>query len=282
MTPTKPVETTSIPEIQPREQQEVVVQTSTPTPASTPTPTALPVDPGQQAILDQLLSGLKQQGIPVESVKLVSFSKVNPPFAVEFTLLRGDGVGGMAWDRHAVLRAGYSAPGLGLNVGAVRIEWVDSEGKVTKSGTGIKTPVPPGFAPPFSMTDGAVRDALKQSYDLGKITLVNLEVSPDMDGSRRVTFYIRAQDVAAANTSLPLAVSKLGVAVGALNSAWGAQIASVRIALDDAAGASLLRYVRDIKYNSWSWSHVEGLVDPMPTIGGGPLLLPTPTPVANP
>ncbi len=208
--------------------------------ASTSTSSALPpetpalasVGKDQQDIIDKITADLKQQGVPITSVQIVSDNRWTIPIMVEFVLKRSSEsnaeISNGAMYASLISRAVNLAQKQGLIVGAVGMTSTDSQGKIlSKDITRIKNKedIPAEFDPPLKMDDQSVAPSLKQNISLDGLTINQVEVSEDQFGHRRTAFRMQTPDADTANKILGNIIGTVRTKILELNKNPGTQIA---------------------------------------------------------
>ncbi len=210
------------------------------------------IDSGPQNIVDQLTVELRDAGLPIQSVRTVSFSEVTPPVVLEFTFgsasLTGDLVPGDIININTIGRRVNLAQREGLNVGGVGYQIVDAKGTTLARGIqALKSHVklPSDFDQPSNLDDDAVNSLVRASTSIAGFNIDAIQVSRDKFGLRGVTIQVDTMDPPWFMGQVNIFVPKLRGEIDALNRSQGAQISYYRLTVTDVDGGSILEYIYD-------------------------------------
>lgn len=240
--------------------------TSVTTPLETSTPSQTPAV-SQQLIIDDVMTDLKQQGVPVNSARLVSSTDFNPPMVIEFTLQSASNdtksTPEDAINTHLVYRTANLAQRRGLNIGGIGITLINNQGKELTHSISATTRIdslPSLVNTPSAVDDATVSALLKQKVYLSAPSTINIKVTQGIDGLREAIFDIQVQDIQTANNNMSI-ISSIGLTIRDLNLYQNAQISAYRINITDATGKPLLKLMKDLTADGGhtTWWEAEGL-----------------------
>jgi hypothetical protein len=236
---------------------------------SLPPDTSLTISSSQQLVVDDILTDLKQKGVPVKSASLVNFTEVNPPIEIEFTIQSDSdddkGIPDDSINSILVYRAANLAQRKGLNIGAIGIVLVNRQGQRINTNISAVTKIddlPPLASTPSSLEDAAVSNLLKQKISLSALSTFSIIVSQEDYGLREVVFDIQVPDLQTANNNIGV-VSSIMASISNLNHTQDARISAFRIYVTDAAGQPLFKLMDDLTVygGHTAWWQIEGLVN---------------------
>lgn len=216
----------------------------------------------QEEIVDNLTERLIQQGVPIKSAKITSDASFGT--IIEFVLQSSSEGDRVAPDdplyEHAVRREVDLAQERGLKVKAVKVTFVNTQGKLICGGTVVtKEGMISQFDTPSKLDNDTVVDLLRQELDLCGMSLDKLDVSLDPGGIRWATVHLQVPDIETANAGIPDFMWKIRNTVEALNANQGTQIAIYQVNLTTTQGEPLLRYVNDLQLEREHWWQADEL-----------------------
>jgi hypothetical protein len=216
-------------------------------------------------LISDLTDYLKQQGVPLISVKTTGDSEWYPPIVIEFTLQslkEGDeAIQDNVVFVNLVSRAANLAYRRGLNIGAISTIILNAQGEKISRGTGaIKEleEIDTLFDPPQELDNDTTATLLRQDLPLHGMTLEKLDVSLDSYDYRWVTFDLRVPDMDMANNVFPKFLGDMHKSLRELNTGQNAKITICRINISTTSGELLLKYMRDLQMGRQSWWQAEG------------------------
>ncbi len=216
-------------------------------------------------IINDLTDYLKQQGVPLISVKITGDGEWYPPIVIEFTLQNlkeGDeAIQDNVVFVNLVSRAANLAHRRGLNIGAISTIFVNAQGEKISSGTGVTKEleeIDSLFDPPQEVDNDTAATLLRQNLSLHGMTLEKLDVSLDSYDYRWVTFNLRVPDIEAANNVFPKFLGDMHKTIRELNTGQNTKITICRINISTTKDELLLKYIRDLQMGHQSWWQAEG------------------------
>ncbi len=111
------------------------------------------------------------------------------------------------------------------------------------------------------LEDAAARQIIALHLQIGGLSLDKLEVEPDptTGGGQILLINVSAEDLAAANASLPGFLGSLFPLLETANDRYGTSLVLCHLQVSDRQGTILLDYVKDLQSGSAQWTSVEGL-----------------------
>lgn len=220
----------------------------------------------QQDIVNDLMSSLEQQGIPVKSVQIISDEEWNPPIVIECVLQSSSesdkGTPDDPIYSNLVSRTVNLAQKCGLEAKAVSIIFINARGELLSWETLAlreEEDVTSQFDQPHKLSNDAVATLLSQKFPLTEVSLNKLDITLDSDGIRWANIDLLVPDIETANTDLSYFMLEIRTIIEELNLEQGAQIAIYQIDLSYTTGEPLLRYINDLQLRHESWWQADNL-----------------------
>ena len=220
----------------------------------------------QQDIVNDLASSLKQQGIPVKSIRIISDGRWDPPIVVECVLQSSSendkGTPDDPIYSNLISRAVNLAQERGLDAGAVGVIFVNAQGELMSweiQALRGDEDISSQFIQPHKLSNEAVATLLSQKFPVTEMSLNELDITLDSDGIRWVNIDLLVPDIETANTDLSYLMLEIRTIIEGLNLERGAQIAIYQIDLSYTMGEPLLRYINDLQLRHESWWQADNL-----------------------
>lgn len=214
----------------------------------------------QDDIVSDLVTRLKEQGVPVKSAEITS----RIPFRVKFVLQSASESQVVAPNdplfEHAVQREVTLAHRRNnTRFNTVKVVIVNKQGKtIYRSDVPVRTIGEEAFSP-SELDDVATAELIRKEITLYGMSLEELEVSSNAHRIQTVNVDLSVPDIQTANKAIPKVMPDLGMGLKELNVERGAQIAICRVNLIDAEGHLLLKYIADLQLSQEKWWQAEAL-----------------------
>lgn len=219
----------------------------------------------QQAIIDDIMLSFKNYSIPVQSIKIESDKRWNPPFVVSCNLQSSSQDGDIAASDPIFLNiVGHEinwAKEKGLKVGAIHEIVLNTAGKTIINefqATNELNEIASGFNQPSTKDNNAVNSLLSNIQFQG-VVLDDINITLTDDGQHRAVFNLRTSSITIMNTDFAKVVKNIRTVIVDLNQNQGSQIAIYEIRILDEKGNPLLNYSSDLKFGSSCWWQSESL-----------------------
>jgi hypothetical protein len=221
----------------------------------------------QQEIIDELMLNLKEQGVPIKSIEIVSDDRWAPPVVIDCVLQSSTESGKTSPEdpiyHMLVERAVNLAQTQGLIVGATGITFVDSDGNVfswiisaVKEIENINLEFKQG-----EVGNDTVATLIRQDLSLNGMILDNLEVVSDNNNFRWVKLDISVPDIEIANVGIKSFMDNFKAILTNLITKENAEVAVSQIRLTTTQGHPLLTYVDDLQMRTTFWWQTDGLIE---------------------
>lgn len=240
----------------------------------------------QDAVLADLTARLKQQGVPIVSVSLVS----RIPFTVGI-VVQSSGRDLASPDdpiyQHIVVREATLAQQRGYKVDLVQITVIDNQGKVIISG---KVIIPENTIATSltaeALDNPTVASLLRQELSTYGMSIHSIDVSSDSSGVQQAIIDLQARDLQQANSALPMFMFGVRTSFfGRFNDTHHTNLKIVYVNLNNSTGERLLKYVNDLQLRNENWWQAPGLTQewfPHPPVSIPPAATPNPSATSAP
>ena len=214
---------------------------------------------GQQRILDNISANLTAEGVAVKQARIVADSGWNPPIVVDYTiqstskndsLAPGDYILVNTVDREVNLaqKSGFTFGAIGVNIINTQGKTIFFERRVVENISDFSA----GFNQPSSLPNSSVSALLSDLPAFG-LSLKELNVSLNRDGSHECLFNMQAPDIETANSAIPAFILNASSTLKGLNDSKQAQISIYRVNINLLSGEPVLKYYNDLQMKSQSW-----------------------------
>ncbi|MDO8717004.1 MAG: hypothetical protein Q7J73_09415 [Dehalococcoidales bacterium] len=221
----------------------------------------------QVAIFNDVTNRLLKDGIPIASSQIVNDSMWSPSLVAEYTLQSKSQNNIVDPDdpiySNIVGREVNLAVRRGLNAGAYRIILININGKVISNVTlavikDLEWPNSVGNTVTLKTDEISAFVADFPSFGVNR----SFSIYVNREGLIKVKFDLQAQDIQAANSSIPNIIQETTSRIFQLNKEKGANIAIFQIRLkDNSTGRLLLNYIRDLQTGSSNSWQIDGLTE---------------------
>lgn len=221
----------------------------------------------QQAILTDTTTRLINDGIPVKSFQIVSDSRCNPPFVVEYTLQSSSNNVSPAPEdaiyANIVSREVNLAWMRGLDVGGVRIVRIAVDGGTAANITSVlKRDVdwPITLEKLSKLSHGQISVILNEDSKF-IIPPRDVEVIVNREGLNVVTLDFRVNDVLEANQTVTNIISETRAKINSLNNEQNTQIAVYKIHINSTNGEPFFALIDDVQFGHLSFWRIQSITE---------------------
>lgn len=242
----------------------------------------------QNQSADDLAQRLKQQGVPVKSVSIVS----RVPLSIEITLQSSSNSKAATLDDEWFIllarREATLAYRFGMRIDSYQLRVLNAKGEkiwwvqVYLHPNDLSQKL--GMSPPSKVDNATAKRLVTERLQLAGMTLDTLDITLDtIQGSTGQILLIQLSvpDLDAANRSLPLFMDSLRRMLDTINSEQGTGLILCRLKLVDRRGQVLFHFAQDVETGQRQASGVKGLAEGW-YLHRGPMKLTEPIPTATP
>jgi len=233
------------------------------------------IDVANQNIVNDVVEGLKQQGVPIKSFELENNTICDPPIIAKFILQSSSendvSLPDDAINIQLISRAVNFAQQGGLTIGAFGITLLNKNNKVIlqdMEATARFKELSSQFNPPLKLNDEMVYDFLNKSVLLSDVSMNSLKISQDLNGFRFITFNLQISDISNINNIFTNSLQEINEKTIDLNQNQSTQIGIYRIKLMDQTGKLLIDYLNDLQLKNQRWWQDDQLIgnslEPLP------------------
>lgn len=215
-------------------------------------------------IIDEVVSNLQKEGIPVEFNKIKTDTNWEPPSIIEFILQSSSNGNRVSPDDpiyfNNVIHEVTMAQKDGLNIGAISVSVINAQGEtlceiIQAANPNISIPEPVRSS---NLSADDIAELVEKDSSLHGMQLNDVKVNIK-DGLARCILDLQVADIDIANTAIPYFMIDIYNTMAKLNTEKGTQITSYQIAISTTNGEILLKYINDLQFGVKNWWQSEEL-----------------------